>query len=285
MEKIEPDMIIDEKDITEVQCIAEKAGEMISEYYRSQEFATELKKDFSPLTDADKASNRHIVSELKRLFPQIPVISEESELPDYRSRSAWKRLWIVDPLDGTQEFIHRIGRFCVNIALIEGKKPVFGMINVISDGEILWGLRGKGCFISRDGRTEMLQPRPRTGKLRIAVSRFHVTEKELQYIDHLQERGREVEIVPLGASSKYCMMAKGEIDLLPKFGPCSEWDVAAGQVIVEATGGAIACVESGKAMEYNKPSMLVPPFIVFGKRVREMILDGNTDFQWKVDVK
>ncbi|MDR2414198.1 MAG: 3'(2'),5'-bisphosphate nucleotidase CysQ [Odoribacteraceae bacterium] len=278
-------MSIDEKMVTDIQCIIAKAGEIIGKYFRSQEFVTKLKEDFSPLTDADKDSNRYIVSELKRLFPRIPVISEESDVPDYRSRSGWKSLWIVDPLDGTQEFIHRNGRFCVNIALVEERKPVFGMINVVTDGEILWGIPGKGCFTGREGRMEMLQPQTRTGKLKVAVSRFHVMEEELQYIDHLQERGYEVEIVPLGASSKYCMVAKGEIDLLPKFGRCSEWDVAAGQVIVEASGGAVVSVESGKAMGYNKPSMLVSPFMVFGKRVHEMILNGNTDFRWAPRVR
>ncbi|MDR0765899.1 MAG: 3'(2'),5'-bisphosphate nucleotidase CysQ [Odoribacteraceae bacterium] len=278
-------MIINEKTIADVQCIIARAGEIIGEYYRSQEFTTELKADLSPLTDADRASNRYIVSELKRLFPLVPVISEESGLPDYPSRSGWERLWMVDPLDGTQEFIHRNGRFCVNIALIEGGRPVFGMINVVTDGEIYWGVPGRGCFVRENGRTGALQPRAWTGKLRVAVSRFHVMEEELQYIDRLQERGHEVEIVPLGASSKYCMVARGEIDLLPKFGRCSEWDVAAGQAIVEASGGAIACVEAGKAVEYNKPSMLVSPFVAFGKRVHEMILDGNTDFRWVPRVK
>ncbi|MDR2129927.1 MAG: 3'(2'),5'-bisphosphate nucleotidase CysQ [Odoribacteraceae bacterium] len=275
-------MMINEIDIADIQHIVESAGEIISEYYRSREFTTELKRDFSPLTDADKASNRCIESGLKRLFPQIPVISEETKVPDYRLRAGWKRVWLVDPLDGTQEFIHRNGRFCVNVALIEERKPIFGMINVISDGEILWGMAGGGCFLSREGRTEPVRPQARTGRLRVAVSRFHVTEEELLYLDHLKEKGYEVEMVPLGASSKYCMMAKGEIDLIPKFGQCSEWDVAAGQVIVEAAGGGVTSLESGQAMAYNKPSMAVTPFVAFGKRVHGMILDGNTDFRWEL---
>ena len=274
-------MTIDRNDIVEIQCIVERSGEIINEYYRSQEFTTEWKKDLSPLTDADKASNENIVSGLGRLFPRVPVISEESVLPGYRLRSGWKTAWIVDPLDGTREFIHRNGRFCVNVALIEDRKPVFGMINVVTDGEILWALAGEGCFISKGGKTEPLHARERSGKLRMAVSRFNVMEEELQYLDHLQKK-YELELVPLSASSKYCMIAKGEIDLAPKFGACSEWDVAAAQVIVEESGGLVASVGAGKTMGYNKPSMTVLPFVAFGKRVHGMILEGNTDFQWRV---
>jgi 3'(2'), 5'-bisphosphate nucleotidase len=261
----------------------ERAGEIIREYYHSQQFATDLKKDRSPLTDADMASNRHLVSGLRRLFPGIPVISEESDLPDYRARAGWDTVWIVDPLDGTEEFIERNGRFCVNVALIEKKRPVFGMISVLNDGEITWGMAGKGCFTCKGDRAEPVRPPAREGKrLRVAVSRLHVTEEEFRYIDHLQARGHEVEIVPLGASSKYCMVARGEIDLAPKFGRCSEWDAAAGQALVEAAGGLAVSVEAGRAMTYNNLSMSMPAFIMFGRRVHEMILGGNTDFQWSI---
>ncbi|MDR1274008.1 MAG: 3'(2'),5'-bisphosphate nucleotidase CysQ [Odoribacteraceae bacterium] len=272
-----------EIDVFGIQRLVEEAGEIIREYYRSQKFTTDLKKDRSPLTDADRASNELLMSGLERLFPKIPVISEESDLPDYRLRAGWDKVWIVDPLDGTEEFIERNGRFCVNVALIEKKKPVFGMISVLNDEEILWGMVDKGCFICKGEQAELVRPSTREGKrLRVAVSRLHVTEKEFQYIDHLQARGYEVEIVPLGASSKYCMVAKGEIDLAPKFGRCSEWDVAAGQALVEAAGGLAVSVEAGKTMTYNNPSMSMPAFIMFGKRVHEMIRDGNTDFQWSI---
>jgi 3'(2'), 5'-bisphosphate nucleotidase len=275
-------MLIDDRHIPDILRVVEEAGDIIREYYRSQKFTTELKKDLSPLTDADKASNRHIVTSLQRLFPRIPVISEESKLPDYHLRSGWKAAWLVDPLDGTQEFIHKNGRFCVNVALVEEKRAVFGMINTVCDGEILWGMAGRGCFVREEGREGPLPAPARTERrLKVAVSRFHVTEQELQYIDFLQERGHDVEMVPLGASSKYCMVARGEIDLAPKFGRCSEWDVAAGQVIVEAAGGMVLNMEApGKSIEYNKPSMYSPPFVMFGKRVHEMIRGGNTDFLW-----
>ena len=222
--------------VTDIQCIIERAGELIKEVYDKRNFNVELKRDNTPVTEADKVSSEYITSALKKLYPEIPVISEEASLPAYEEREKWAYAWIIDPLDGTKEFIYRNGRFCINIALVEKGKPIFGMINNVCDGEILWAFESGECGMIRAGREEVLVNEPNTAsKLKVAVSRFHLTEWEMQYIDYLRSLGHEVELVPLGASSKHCMLAEGKVDICPKFGKCSEWDVAAGQVLVEAT--------------------------------------------------
>lgn len=215
--------------IADIQSIIEKAGTLVKEVYDRRNFNIELKGDNTPVTEADKASSEYIISALKRLYPEIPVISEEAALPSYGEREKWRYAWIIDPLDGTKEFIYRNGRFCINIALVEKGKPVFGMINNVCDGEILWAFDSGEKGIITNGREENLETsRRESSKLRVAVSRFHITEWELQYIDYLKSLGHEVELVPLGASSKHCLLAKGEVDICPKFGKCSEWDVGCG---------------------------------------------------------
>ena len=200
-------------------------------------------------------------------------------MPPYEERVKWKYAWIVDPLDGTKEFIYRNGRFCINIALVEEGRPVFGMINNVCDGEILWAFESGECGMIRAGREEVLVNEPNTAsKLKVAVSRFHLTEWEMQYIDYLRSLGHEVELVPLGASSKHCMLAEGKVDICPKFGKCSEWDVAAGQVLVEATGGLVVNAETGGKVCYNKENIISSPFVMFGKRVHEEIKGGNKTF-------
>ncbi|MDR1414625.1 MAG: 3'(2'),5'-bisphosphate nucleotidase CysQ [Odoribacteraceae bacterium] len=272
-------MLVDDNDVAGVQAIVKEAGEILRAHYHSATFAIDFKKDHSPLTDADRDSNTHIVDGLRRLYPRVPVISEESDLPDYRSRAGWDLVWIVDPLDGTEEFIERNGRFCVNVALVERKTPIFGMINIINDDEILWGATGKGCHLCKGDQTEPVRPPVRQGKrLRVGVSRFHVMEEEFRYIDLLQKRGHDVEIVPLSASSKYGMVAKGEIDIAPKFGRCFEWDVAAGHALVEASGGLVINAQTGGKITYNNTSVLTPPLVMYGARVHELIRGGNADF-------
>jgi 3'(2'), 5'-bisphosphate nucleotidase len=275
-------MFLDDRKIAEIQHIVKEAGEIIREYYHSRKFTVGFKRDLSPRTEADQESNRYIVAELTRLFPGTPVISEEIEAPDHPSRAKWERFWIVDPLDGTEGFIGQSGQFTVNVALVEGKKVVFGIINLLNNGEILWGARGRGCW---NGETRVAAARKPADRLRVAVSRTRVTGEELQYIAHLQELGHDVEIVSLSAAYKYCMVATGEVDLALKFGGCREWDVAAGQALVEATGGLVVNAGTGRRVEYNTPSLQAPPLVMFGKRVHGKIRSGCTDFQEMFHVK
>ena len=265
--------------VSDIQSVIENAGALVKEVYDKRNFNVELKGDMTPVTEADRASSEYIVGALRKLYPEVPVISEEASLPPYEERVKWKYAWIVDPLDGTKEFIYRNGRFCINIALVEEGRPVFGMINNVCDGEILWAFESGECGMIRAGREEVLVNEPNTAsKLKVAVSRFHLTEWEMKYMDYLRSLGHEVELVPLGASSKHCMLAEGKVDICPKFGKCSEWDVAAGQVLVEATGGLVVNAETGGKVCYNKENIISSPFVMFGKRVHEEIKGGNKTF-------
>ncbi|WP_052634460.1 3'(2'),5'-bisphosphate nucleotidase CysQ family protein [Sanguibacteroides justesenii] len=271
-------MVIGSK-IAGIQEIAEEAGRLILDIYNKQSFSVELKSDLTPLTEADKVSSEYVVSALQKLFPGIPVVSEELPLPDYKIRSGWRELWIVDPLDGTKEFIYRNGRFCVNIALVENGVPVFGMINNVNDGELVWGGVDVECGIKDGEGVGKLKTSVAGGnKLKVAVSRFNMTENEFQYIDYLKGLGYEVELFPFGTSLKQVMIAKGEMDICPKFGKCSEWDTAAGHAIVEASGGMVLNLETGRNLVYNKENMLSPPFIMFSKRIHDLIMAGDTRF-------
>lgn len=271
--------MIDWVKVSDIQDIIRGAGFLVMEIYKKRNFQVETKGDMTPVTEADKASSEYIVQALKKLNPDIPVISEEASLPSYEERKGWKYVWIVDPLDGTKEFIFRNGRFCINIALVEDGHPVFGMINNICDEEILWAFADGERGVARKGQeSKLLSSMEVPSRLRVAVSRFHLTEGEMQYIDHLKKMGYDVELIPLGASSKHCLVAEGKVDICPKFGKCSEWDVASGQALVEATGGLVVNVETGGEVVYNKENILSPPFIMFSKRIHEEIKRGNRTF-------
>ncbi len=259
--------------------IIEKVGNILLEVYKKQDLSIEMKPDATPITEADKLSNEMLHKDLKMLFPDIPIISEESNIPDYHTRQNWEYFWLVDPLDGTKEFIYKNGRFCINIALIHHNQPVFGIINNIRDNEIIWAYKNDKCYIKKEGRIQELQSNNNTGaKLKMLVSRFNITEAEFEYIDYLQTKGYSVELIPLGASAKHCEIAKGNADIYPKFGRCYEWDSAAGQVIVEACGGITINPETYSNLEYNKENMENPPFIMFSKKIREQIEEGNEFF-------
>lgn len=267
------------ENITQIVEMIEKAGNALLDVYKKQDLDIEMKADATPVTEADKLSNEMLRKDLKALFPDIPVISEESNIPDYSVRKKWDTFWLVDSLDGTKEFIYKNGRFCVNIALIEDGQPVFGVINNVRDNEIIWASKNDRCYIKKDGVVSELSLNTSTGsKLKMVVSRFNMTEAEFEYIDYLQMKGYSVELIPLGASAKQCEIAKGLADIYPKFGRCYEWDSAAGQLIVETAGGMVVNPEDYSNMEYNKESMVNPPFIMFSKKLKEQIEEGNEVF-------
>lgn len=271
-------MQVEEK-IDQILGIIEKAGNALLAVYKKQDLDIEMKADATPVTEADRLSNEMLRKDLKELFPGIPVISEESDIPDYHVRKKWDTFWLVDPLDGTKEFIYKNGRFCVNIALIRDRQPVFGIINNVRDNEIIWAYKNDKCYIKKDGAISELSSNVSTGsKLKMVVSRFNMTEAEFEYIDYLQMKGYSVELIPLGASAKHCEIAKGLADIYPKFGRCYEWDSAAGQLIVETAGGLVVSPEDYSNLEYNKESMVNPPFIMFSKKMKEQIEEGNEVF-------
>lgn len=245
-----------------------KAGRAIMDVYRSNDFSAETKADHSPVTRADKASS-HILNEgLQTLFPDIPIMDEEKFIPDHSIRSSWKQYFLIDPLDGTKEFIKQNGEFCINLALIRGTSPQFGWIYQ-PGAETGWFCeRGKGIveFNNRMERIRLSPPKPQGQSLRIAASRSFFKPREAELIDKIK-RNYEVEILHCGSSKKQVQMVKGNADMYLKAGPCSEWDTAPGQLMVEEFGGAVLLHDSFETLQYNREDLRNPPFIMLSERL------------------
>lgn len=245
-----------------VIAIAQAAGAAIMTVYR-EGFSVQTKDDASPLTQADLAANRVIVEGLATLTPEIPVLSEESAQVPWAQRRGWTRYWLVDPLDGTREFIKRNGEFSVNIALIEDGVAVFGVIQAPVDGRVWHGWRGDGAYRRLPGQADvgLHVHAPAAAPLRVAASRSHRGERT----EALLARMGEVEVIAQGSSLKFCRIADGELDVYPRFGPTSEWDTAAGQCILEAAGGAVLAAGSGQPFRYNqRETLLNGDFVALG---------------------
>ena len=250
--------------------IAIEAGKAITEIYNS-DFDYQLKKDLSPITEADNLSHNIIAERLEALVPKIPILSEENCDIPYRTRSKWTQYWLVDPLDGTKEFINRNGEFTVNIALIVNKKPVLGVIHIPVKNETYWGSKVNGSFYTNENNdVKQIQVSKQYQKpIRIVASRSHPSEMLIS----LLEKITDYEILEVGSSMKFCLIASGQADCYPRFGPTSEWDTAAGEAIVKFAGGHMVTT-NGHVMNYNsKKHYLNPNFIVSnGKIISETIL-------------
>jgi 3'(2'), 5'-bisphosphate nucleotidase len=242
--------------------LAREAAARILTVYDS-DFAVEHKDDRSPQTAADLAAHHCIVAGLERLAPDIPVLSEESaqDVPALVRRQ-WSRMWLVDPLDGTREFVKRNGEFTVNIALIdEDGAPVLGVVQAPVTGALWHGQRGRGAF-RRDGDvdTAIRTRAPASAPLRVAASRSHRDERTEAFM----ARMGEVEPIGIGSSLKFCRLAEGAMDVYPRFGPTSEWDTAAGQCVLEAAGGVVVDPR-GRALRYNqRDTILNGDFLALG---------------------
>jgi 3'(2'), 5'-bisphosphate nucleotidase len=241
--------------------IARDAAARILAVYDS-EFAVEHKDDKSPLTAADLAAHHCIVAGLERLTPDIPILSEESaeDVPAIVRRE-WRRLWLVDPLDGTREFVKRNGEFTVNIALIDDGVSVLSVVQAPVTGDLWHGQLGRGAF-RRDGDDDVaLHVRvPALAPLRVAASRSHRDPRT----EALLQRMGDTEPVPLGSSLKFCRLAEGGMDVYPRFGPTSEWDTAAGQCVLEAAGGMVIDPR-GRPLRYNqRDTILNGDFLALG---------------------
>ena len=247
--------------IDPVVTLAEAAGRAILEVYAS-EFEVQNKDDESPLTKADLASNRRIIAGLSSLTPDIPVISEESGLPDFEQRSRWPRYWLIDPLDGTKEFVNRNGEFTVNIALIDQHKPVLGVVHVPVQNKTYIGCEGYGAERrSGDGERQSIRVSPTSAQpVRVVGSRSHRGPSLDAYLENLGN----CDMIPMGSSLKFCVVAEGGADIYPRLGPTSEWDTAAAQAVVEQAGGSVVTLD-GKPLKYNtKEDILNPHFFVIG---------------------
>jgi len=252
-----------------VAAIAQAAGREILEVYAQGETAATLKEDDSPLTAADLRSQRLIVSALAELTPGVPVLSEEGDLPPYAERSRWTRHWLVDPLDGTREFLSRNGEFTVNIALIEAHAPVLGVVHVPVSGTTYWGIPGEGAWRKADGaQVRALHAAMRAADpVRVVGSRSHRGDSLEGFLTRL---GRH-ELLGVGSSLKFCMIAEGTADLYPRLGPTREWDTAAGHAVAVAAGGTVVEV-GGRPLEYNtREGILNPFFVAYGDRRRDWL--------------
>lgn len=250
---------------------AVEAGNEIVEVYHSKDFEIELKSDFSPLTIADQRAHHAIVSVLDVL--NIPILSEEGNHQEYEIRKNWKYCWIVDPLDGTKEFIKRNDEFTVNIALVEDGKPIIGVIYVPVYRQLYFSEKNLGAFKADQvdfwgGDLDQLIQKSTSLPVRsdrksvVAVaSRSHLNQNTKDFIENLQADNSNVELISRGSSLKLCMVAEGEADVYPRFAPTMEWDIAAGHAIVSASGGVVLQMESELELSYNKENLLNPWFI------------------------
>jgi len=238
------------------------ASARILEVYRRADFDVERKSDDSPLTAADMASHHCLVAALEALTPGIPILSEESAQVDFETRARWPELWVVDPLDGTREFIKRNGEFTINVALVREQRPVLGVIAVPVTGEAFSGVEGQGALRWRDWAwpEPIATRRPANNPPTVLGSRSHSNPRAEVYFEQLGPHRR----ISRGSALKFCAVACGEADFYPRLGPTSEWDTAAGEAIVIAAGGRV-WLPDGRALRYNaRASTLNGDFLVAG---------------------
>jgi len=248
------------------------AGAEIMKIY-GESFEVTLKSDHSPLTIADENANAIINTFLSKT--DIPIISEENKQTDYSTRAKWETCWMVDPLDGTKEFIKRNGEFTVNIALIKNNKPVLGVIYVpvsntlyyamVSDQKAYKITLDAHCYtaeIHSKAKEELVPLREASNKIKVVASRSHLNADTTEFIAHLKQQGNQVTLVSIGSSLKFCLVAEGKATIYPRFAPTMEWDTAAGHAICKAVGLKVMQVADAEELHYNKTQLLNPYFIV-----------------------
>jgi 3'(2'), 5'-bisphosphate nucleotidase len=252
-------------DISLIFQICNEASDVILGSYKKEGTKIQKKKDLSPVTEADLASNGIIEKRLKEFFPDIPIISEESFLPDYTVRKNWQYCWMVDPLDGTWEFINHTDEFTINIALIHRNKPIAGFVHIPVNGITYYAQIGKGAFKIKENKKELISVSvfPAGKKIKkITVSRFHKDQKTSNFIEKIRCK----ELMETGSSLKILKIAEGLADMYPRLAHLSEWDMAAGQIILEEAGGSLVGLNNKKPLIYNKKSLRLPYFIASSKR-------------------
>ncbi|MEM8598586.1 MAG: 3'(2'),5'-bisphosphate nucleotidase CysQ [Bacteroidota bacterium] len=250
--------------LADVRAIAVQAGQRILDFY-AQELPVDYKSDDSPLTHADRASHAYIVQALRALTPDIPVLSEESPEDEVAGRKGWATFWLVDPLDGTKEFVKKTtGEFTVNIALIDGAEPVLGVVHVPVKG-VTYFADAAGAF-KQDGDAAPVPIQARQAAdaaLTVVASRDHAGAEVAAILDRLGDAGYAVDSASMGSSLKFCLVAEGQADFYPRTVPTFEWDTAAAQAIVEAAGGRVA-TRDGERLAYNKDDIRNPSVFAVG---------------------
>lgn len=252
-------------DLETVKRIAREAGDAVMEVYGT-DFSVVEKEDHSPLTEADRRSNEVIVASLKALTPGIPIISEEIRAMPYEVRKDWEECWVVDPLDGTKEFVKRNGEFTINIALVRAGRPVLGVVFQPVGDHLYWATEEGGAWKSSEGRpAEPLRGGEHySGKTSVTVvaSRSHLTDEVRNFVAALEQEGKAITYLSAGSSLKFCLVAEGTADVYPRFGPTMEWDTAAAHAVAAAAGRRVVDAKTGEDLAYNKENLLNPFFIV-----------------------
>ena len=270
-------MIADTIDMERIIAIAKEAGDAIMEIYQ-RDFTVDYKEDSSPLTDADRAAHGIILHGLHALYPEIPFLSEEGDAIPYEIRKHWGFFWLVDPLDGTKEFIRKNGEYTVNIALIEKDRPVLGVVYAPALDLMYYAKEGAGAW--RQDAVQGTQKLPlhvndsREQKLTVVASKSHRSPETEVYIDELRKSTRELEVVSIGSSLKICLVAEGDADCYPRLGPTMEWDTAAAQIIATESGCRVEAAAGGHKLIYNKKDLLNPYFVV--ETAVAMFCNGRT---------
>lgn len=252
-------------DIDFLKDTARRAGEAILEVYGSA-FAVEVKEDASPLTEADRRSNAVILDALRQRYPGVPVISEETRALPWSERRGWDWLWLVDPLDGTKEFIKRNGEFTVNIALVRDGEPVAGVVYQPVGDRLYWAAEGQGAWRSVGGGDPVrLTGGPHYASLdevTVVASRSHLTDDVRHFVASLEDLGKSVEFLSAGSSLKLCLVAEGSAQVYPRLGPTMEWDTGAADAIAREAGKAVLDWQTRRPLRYNKEDLLNPWFVV-----------------------
>jgi 3'(2'), 5'-bisphosphate nucleotidase len=250
--------MIDKIDTKEVVAIARQAGEAVMQIY-GRDFKVDFKEDNSPLTEADLKSNEIICDALTRLYPSIPILSEENKTVAYKERKKWEYYWCVDPIDGTKEFIKKNGEFTVNIALVFKDTPVLGVVYAPALDAIYYAKKGEGAYKNGQKLPLHVNADPKE-RMTVVASKSHLSNETQDFIDTLDTK--KVHTISKGSSLKLCMVAEGAADIYPRLGPTMEWDTAAADAIVRQSGKMAYQFGSSKALVYNKKDLLNPWFVV-----------------------
>ncbi len=264
--------------LNQVVELCRRAGDAILEVYqRAEGMEIDTKADDSPVTAADLAAHAILEPGLKPLLDGVPVLSEEGQVPDFDTRSSWDRYWIIDPLDGTKEFIKRNGEFTVNVALIENGEPVLGVVYVPVLDITYTGVKGAGASKIENGQVSAIQTRSiaqaqADGGVAVVASRSHGADAVVELLDRIGGTLGQVQTKSMGSSLKLCLVAEGAADLYPRLALTCEWDTAAAQAVVEAAGGTVVNADSLDQLRYNQKDSLLNPFFY---------VIGDTDYDWR----
>ena len=261
--------MIENIDIHKINSIAQKAGDEIMKIYQ-QDFDVDYKKDNSPLTIADIRSNEVIIKNLENLYPDIPILSEENKEIPYKTRKNWEYFWLIDPLDGTKEFVKKNGEFTVNIALIHENVPILGVIYAPVLNLLYYAQKDRGAFKQEKNKKPQRLPIyncTNNDTLKVILSKSHYNQATKEFVDNLKNQFDKIEFINIGSSLKFCLIAEGKADIYPRLAPTMEWDTAAGQAVVEEAGGEVVRYKMNTYLKYHKEDLLNPWFITKGNNM------------------